>query len=214
MNRLYIILIVFSLFSTFSHAQETEVFKKQKGFGFVPQYSISGGLRMDIDLSISKVSSQWLIISPQVFWVTGSRFGHDFESLKGVGLDVKHKIYLQPGSMKPDGFYLQFGVMAQYFSIVDTRQYGEYYIENGVTYYGVSEGEIESRLLKVGGNFHLGYQWLIGQNVYVDLYAGPGIRISHNNRTDGFDTWYNDFWADYGYSGTLLDAGFRLGFYF
>jgi hypothetical protein len=214
MNRFYILLIVLSLFSFVSQAQEENVFNKQTGIGFVPQYTISGGLRMDIDFSISKTSSQWLIISPQVFWVTDSRYGHDFESLKGVGLDVKHKIYLKPESMDPEGFYVQYGAMAQYFSIVDTRQYGEYYEENGVTYYGISEGEIETRLLKVGGNFHLGYQWLIGQSAYLDVYSGPGIRISHNNRTEGFDTWYNDSWVDYGYSGTLLDAGFRLGFYF
>lgn len=214
MKRIVIILSILAFFATKSQGQEKEIFSKQTGIGFVPQYTISGGLRMDIDLSISKTSSQWLIISPQVFWVTGYRYGHDFESLKGIGLDVKHKIYLKPGSMDPEGFYVQYGAMAQYYSIVDTRQYGEYYEENGVIYYGVSEGEIETRLLKLGGNFHLGYQWLFGQSVYLDVYTGPGIRISHNNRTEGFDTWYNDMWVDYGYSGTLLDAGFRLGFYF
>jgi hypothetical protein len=124
MKGLVIILSILAFISTKSPAQEQQIFNKQTGIGFVPQYTISGGLRMDIDLSISKTSSQWLIISPQVFWVTGYRYGHDFESLKGIGLDVKHKIYLKPGSMDPEGFYVQYGAMAQYYSIVDTRQYG------------------------------------------------------------------------------------------
>ena len=48
-------------------AQEKETFGSRMGIGFVPQYTISGGLRFDIDRSISKTSNQWLIISPQVF---------------------------------------------------------------------------------------------------------------------------------------------------
>ena len=41
-------------------------------------------------------------------------------SLTGVGLDIKHKIYLKPDSMKPQGFYAQYGIMFQYFSITRT----------------------------------------------------------------------------------------------
>jgi hypothetical protein len=146
--------------------------------------------------------------------VTGGRYGHEFEDLWGLGMDVKHKIYLKPATMKPQGFYIQYGAMFQYFSINESRQYTESYIENGIEYYGVSEGLINTKLYKYGGNFHLGYQWLVGDKVYFDIYSGAGIRISHNSRNEGFDTWYNDYWVDYGYSGTLLDAGFRVGFYF
>ena len=214
MKKPIFILFVIALLPFISPAQEEGTSISMTGVGFVPQYTISGGLRFDVDLRLTKTSNQWLTLSPQIYWVTGYRYDHEFESLKGLGMDVKHRIFLNPESIDPAGVYVQYGVMAQYFSIIDNRQYGEYYEENGVIYYGVSEGEIETRLLKVGGNFHLGYQWLFGKRVYLDVYAGPGIRISHNNRTEGFDTWYNNSWIDYGYSGTLLDGGFRLGFYF
>ena len=209
----YIFLLAFAFpFSIFAQGKET--FGPRTGIGFVPQYTISGGLRFDIDRSLSKTSNQWLIVSPQVFWLTGPRYDHDFTSLKGFGLDVKHKIYMRPETMTPEGFYVQYGAMFQYFSIIDEREYTETYIEDGVEYYGVFYGEINTKLYKFGGNFHLGYQWLIGDKVYFDIYTGAGIRISHNNRNEGFDTWYNNYWVDYGYSGTLLDAGFRVGFYF
>ena len=214
MKKLVFTFSLLVIISSVSFAQDSETFTPRMGLGFVPQYTISGGLRFDVDYSLSKTSNQWLIVSPQVFMVTGGRYGHEFEDLWGLGMDVKHKIYLKPATMKPQGFYIQYGAMFQYFSINESRQYTESYIENGIEYYGVSEGLINTKLYKYGGNFHLGYQWLVGDKVYFDIYSGAGIRISHNSRNEGFDTWYNDYWVDYGYSGTLLDAGFRVGFYF
>ena len=214
MKKLLFILTFTVLVASGSFAQEKETFGPRTGIGFVPQYTISGGLRFDIDRSVSKTSNQWLIISPQVFALTGMRYDHDFEELLGVGLDLKHKIYLNPNSMKPLGFYAEYGVMFQYFSITENRQFTEPFTENGVEYYEVVTGDLNTRLYKMGGNFHLGYQWLVGDKVYFDIYTGAGIRISHNNHNEGFDTWYNNYWVDYGYSGTLLDAGFRVGFYF
>lgn len=214
MKKLSLILLLITTFATYSFGQEKETFGLRTGLGFVPQYSISGGFRFDIDRSISKTSNQWLIISPQVFMLAGMKYNHDFEQLAGFGLDIKHKIYLKPNSMKPEGFYAQYGIMFQHFSITDNRRYTEPFTENGVPYYKVVEGALDTKLNKFGGNFHLGYQWLVGDKVYFDIYSGAGIRISHNNRNEGFDTWYNNFWVDYGYSGTLLDGGFRVGFYF
>lgn len=213
MKKLFIILLA-TLIASFGFAQEKEPFLPRMGLGFVPQYTISGGMRFDIDRSISKTSNQWLIISPQVYMLSGSRYGHDFKELSGVGLDVKHKIYLKPNTMKPLGFYAEYGIMFQYFSITENKQYTVPVSENGVPYYEVVEGDLNTKLYKVGGNFHLGYQWLLGDKVYFDIYTGAGIRISHNNINEGFDTWYNNSWIDYGYSGTLLDGGFRIGFYF
>ena len=214
MKNILIILAFTAMVAASCLAQEKVSFVPRTGIGFVPQYTISGGLRFDIDRSISKTSNQWLIISPQVFALSGQKHDHDFESLLGAGLDLKHKIYLNPNSMKPLGFYAQYGLMFQYFSMTEKRLYTQLVPSNGVEYYEVANGSVKTNLYKMGGNFHLGYQWLVGDKVYFDIYTGAGIRISHNNRNEGFDTWYNNNWVDYGYSGTLLDAGFRLGFYF
>lgn len=195
-------------------SQESGLNSLRNGFGFVPLYTISGGLRFDIDRSISKTSNQWLIFSPQLFIVTGNRYGHEFEQLTGFGIDIKHRVFLKPQNLKPENLYFEYGGMFQYFSIYDYRTYSTSYFENGIEYFTVEEGNINTRLCKYGGNFHFGYQWLFGEKVYLDLYAGAGIRVSFNNRNEGFDTWYNNSWVDYGYSGTLLDAGFRFGFYF
>lgn len=213
-RKIIIAFIALFAFATSSNAQEVQKFDLHTGLAFVPQYTIKGGLRLDFDKSISKTSNQWIIVSPQLFMVSGNRYNHNFEELWGVGMDLKHKIYLKPGSMRPEGYYVQYGGMFQYFSITDTRDYAITYIENGIEYHGVEWGKIATNLYKVGGNFHLGYQWLIGDKLFIDIYTGAGIRLSFNNRNKGFDTWYNDSWVDYGYSGTLMDAGFRIGFFF
>ncbi len=214
MKKLFFIFILFLTVTISATAQDMELFGPRKGFGFVPQYTISGGIRFDIDRSVSKKSNQWLIFSPQFFMVSGNRYGHDFNDMWGTGLDIKHKIFLKPGSMKPRGYYVQYGVMFQYFAMTDYRQYTDTFVVDGVQYYGVFSGDVSTNLYKFGGNFHLGYQWLIGNKVFFDIYTGAGIRISHNSRNAGFDTWYNNSWVDYGYSGTLLDGGFRVGVYF
>ncbi len=214
MKKLLFLFVFLIALAGNSAAQDLVPFRSRLGVGFLPQYSISGGFRCDIDRSISRQSNQWLILSPQVFMVTGSRFGHDFKEMWGLGLDVKHKIYMKPNSMKPEGYYVQYGLMFQHFSITENREYVDTFVEDGATYYGVFQGDVTTGLNKFGGNFHLGYQWLLGDRVYFDIYTGAGIRISHNSRNKGFDTWYNNSWVDYGYSGTLLDGGFRLGFYF
>lgn len=214
MNKLLSTIIALFFIVPTLVAQKTVEFPYSAAFGMVPQYTASGGLRFDIDMRISKKSNQWLIVSPQVYMLSGDRFLHDINELTGFGLDVKHKIYIKPNAMKPEGFYVQYGVMFQHFAITDERYHSYSYIENGVEYFGVTYGETKTQLNKFGGNFHLGYQWIVGDRIYVDLYAGPGIRLSKNNISDGFDTLFNDYWVDYGYSGTLLDAGFRIGFYF
>lgn len=214
MKKFILIYSILLLLSFSAVAQEIEPFVTRTAVGIVPQYTITGGLRFDIDRSISKTSNQWLVLSPQVYMLNGKRNSHNFNNLWGVGLDVKHRVFLKPGTLKPNGYYVQYGVMFQYFSINDNRQFTQRYTENGVEYFGVVTGEMKTNITKFGGNFHLGYQWLIGDKVYFDLYTGAGIRISHNNHLQGFDTWYNNFWIDYGYSGTLLDAGFRVGVYF
>lgn len=213
MKKLVLIMYLISV-TSFCLAQEVEKSGHRTAFGFLPQYTIIGGLRFDIDRSVSKTSNQWIIFSPQVFAVTGARLNHDFKEMWGVGMDVKHRVFLKASGMEPSGFYVQYGGMFQYFSMTDNRQYTESYTENGVQYFGVFQGDVSTNVYKFGGNFHLGYQWLLGDKVYFDIYTGAGIRISHNNRNSGFDTWYNNAWVDYGYSGTLLDGGFRVGFYF
>ena len=176
----------------------------------MPQYTIVSGLRIDIDKSISKDKLQWLSFSPQVYVSWNSTFA-EYDEMWGLGLDVKHRVYLNRKFTKPEGFYFQYGPGFQFFSINDNREYFESYIEDGNEYWRITTGEITTKLFKVGGNLHLGYQSMIGDKVLVDFYLGSGIRLSFDDHNDGLHPWYNNLWISPGYSGTLLDAGMRIG---
>jgi hypothetical protein len=166
---------------------------------------------MDIDKSVSRTSNQWLVFSPQVYASWEHNLGRDFNSLWGLGLDVKHRIYLKNNNMRPDGFYFQYGPNFQFYSIDSYQTYLEPYMENGIQYYRTTEGDVKTSVYKYGANFHVGYQAIVGEKVFFDFYAGTGIRLSFDNRNDGFHPWFNNWYGDYGYSGTLLDGGIRVG---
>ncbi len=217
MTRKILILILFVALISMQAIAQTELTTpiiRNNAIGLVPQYTIVGGFRMDYERRISPKSNQWIIASPQVYMVTNGRLGHDFVDLNGFGIDMKHRIFLAESTLEPKGFYFEYGPMFQQYKIKDERTYTEKYFEDGIEYYTIKTGVLTTKLMKLGGNFHLGYQWLLGQKAFLDLFAGPGIRISFDDRNEGFSPWYNDMWIDYGYSGTLLDGGLRVGFYF
>ncbi|MBK7030578.1 MAG: hypothetical protein IPH45_15845 [Bacteroidales bacterium] len=111
----------------------------------------------------------------------------------------------------PQRSYLGYGPMFQYFSIEDTRLYAQEIIENGTTYTVVKNGPITTGVYKFGMTATAGVQAIIQDIVYVDFYTGAGIRFSFDDQSSGLHRIYNDWWGDYGYSGTLMTFGIRLG---
>lgn len=96
MTRIFLILLLsVALISLEANAQ-TELpapIIRNNGIGYIPQYSIVGGFRMDYERRISTKSNQWIIASPQLYMITNGRLGHDFVELNGFGMDLKHRIF-------------------------------------------------------------------------------------------------------------------------
>lgn len=213
--RKIVLLLTLVAWAMLASAQEKPLLPTyNNALGYVPQYMITGGLRIDYDRRLNTEKNQWVIASPSIYWITGYRLGHEIHDLKGIGLDLKHRVFVTENKNRPRGFYFEYGPTVQLFEVTDVRDYVAPYEENGIQYYTIVNGEYKTRLTKVGVNLHIGYQGLIGQKIYYDLYAGPGIRLSFDNRNPGFTNALNDIWIDYGYSGTLLDGGVRVGFLF
>ena len=76
------------------------------------------------------------------------------------------------------------------------------------------DGEITTHIYKFGGNFIIGAQIVIGQVMYIDPYIGLGIRFSFDDQSKGLHGYYNEWWGDMGYSGTLMVGGVRFGLIF
>jgi hypothetical protein len=193
-------------------AQEKPVSIHKNAIGIVPQYAIINGFRTDFDFSIASKSNQWMVVSPQIYISPENPNLFDYDNMWGLGIELQHRFYLEEGT---GGFYLGYGPMFQFFNIQDELLHTELLNENGIEYTVLRYGKVNTRIYKGGLNATGGYQFVILNSLYLDFYLGTGIRLSFDDTGSGsFHRIYNDWWGDYGYSGTLITAGFRFGMTF
>ena len=211
MNRLTVFLLLLLTFP--SWGQDPSVIKEKTfGLGLVPQYSIINGTRIDLDFRLRN-PRQWLVVAPQFYIVNKHSTLWNFDEMAGVGIDLQHRIFLgeQDG---PKGVYFAWGPVFQLYSVKDQGLAAYNFQEGDVTYIGLRDEPIHTRIYKMGGNLLFGYQPPLNGAFYLDFYLGTGIRFSFDNRQSGLHGYYNEWWGDLGYSGTLLTGGFRFGVYF
>jgi len=184
---------------------------KEKTFaiGLVPQYAITNGTRIDFDIRLPG-KNQWLVVAPQFYLVTNNSNLWNFEEMTGVGLDLQHRFFLGENN-QPRGAYLAYGPVIQYRSVKDEGLTDYQFREDNSDYIGLREEMLQTGIWKMGGNLIFGYQALASKTYYFDFYLGTGIRFSFDNRSSGLHGYYNDWWGDLGYSGTLMVAGIRFG---
>jgi len=206
-----LIVIVILLGTTLVSAQDTNQIRN-RAFGWVPQYSIMGGLRFDLDFKVDKEKPEWLIFSPTIYLVADESNIWDFKNLWGVGLEVQNRYYLSSTPHLPRGFYMGYGPLFHYYSIEEERLYPETIVEDGIEYTIIKNGLVTTGVYKAGLTLSAGYQALVSNSFYIDFYTGAGIRLSFDDiEPGGLSKFYNDGWINYGYSGTLMTFGIRMG---
>jgi len=210
MNNLlrFSLILLFFIPLHFSGQEEAEDYKTF-GIGIVPQYAISNGTRIDLDFRLNR-KGHWLVLAPQFYLNVGNSDMWDFEEMVGAGIEVQHKLFFID-KPEPKGAYLAYGPVFQYFSVKEQGLAAYNFEEGGVEYIGLDEELIQTRITKFGGNLMVGMQTVISNFLYLDAYIGTGIRLSFDNRTSGLHGYYNDWWGDFGYSGTMIVAGIRFG---
>ncbi len=181
--------------------------------GIVPQYSIMGGMRADLDFRLNE-KNHWLVVSPLFFYDDGNLGFSDYEKMVGTGIELQHKIFLHKNDPQPKGAYIAYGPVFNYFSVEDEGFISHIFEEEGKEYIRLENSSVNTNVFKFGGNFIIGLQTIINDFFYLDAYIGTGIRLSFDNKTSGIHDYYNDGWLDLGYSGTMLVGGVRLGIAF
>lgn len=207
-------LILFLLFPLVSFSQETPETAElpaRYGVGIVPQYAIVNGIRVDFDFRLNG-RGQWLVLAPQAY-ISSSNNSWDYYNMTGTGIEIQHKLFLNEFKNR-GGTYFAYGPVFNYFSVNDDGLVARNFIENGGNYIGLVDDEINTKIFKIGGNVIFGLQLVLNRNFYLDTYVGTGIRFSFDNKTTGLHEYYNDWWGDMGYSGTLIVGGFRFGVLF
>jgi len=185
----------------------------------VPQYIITNGIRVDIDVR-KPDSKSWWVISPYYYDddskhrilnpEDNSGFDpHRYESMYGVGLGIARKIFLRHGTK---GFYAMAGVSYKYFNIRgDNEAYVEYREDDGLNYIEVQQLSYTVNINSYNGYATIGYQINPFSKFYIDFYLGFGLRYSTHESPQNVITKYNRGNIDYGYSGTHPVVGGRLG---
>ena len=208
MKRPLFILVALLLFASITNGQEEASYGST--LGFTPQYTITSGLRVDIDLKTSGQSADWLIFSPQFYYNQDDNYHHSYEEMSGVGMDFLYRHYLNSSGM-PSGLHFGFGFTFQYYQVKEYDKIMVEFEENGHTYFRYEDGLVDNDIFKLGPNIILGYQFVVHNKLYIDLYGGPGFRKSFDNREGTVAGYYDDWWGEIGYSGILLNGGVRVG---
>jgi len=215
----YILIFVIVLFwNDFAFSQDQK--NEKVVLFFVPQYLITNGIRLDIDIRKTD-SNKWWIISPY-FYADGSSSSslnpddqydynpHSYEKMTGYGLGISRKIFVTKHSYK--GLYAALGINYRYFTIEgDNFNYVELTGDDGLIYYEMQDLNYSVNINSYNGYAIMGQQFNPFSKFYIDLFLGFGIKYSTHSSPENVAIEYNRGNIDYGYSGTQFIAGARLG---
>jgi len=191
---------------------------RTKTISIVPQYLINKGLRIDFEKQLS--SRQWLQVAPQFYMDLKGRENSDYsssdddtkdyEKMYGFGLDLNHKIFLKNNLARPFGGYVSYGASYQHFSITLKGYRWDKVEVDGLPQLKPTFAEATQTIEKIGAQLCIGAQYEIVDFLFWDIYIGLGFRYSIYNSPLNIRRLEENLW-DYGYSGTTLIGGFRLG---
>jgi hypothetical protein len=204
------------------HAEAPE--KKEHNyivFG-VPQYIISNGLRVDLDLH-HKESPNWLILSPYYYFdhqsvdlmnLGGSQNYYDsytYDKMVGAGLGISRRTFLTKESVSR-GFYLQYGATYKYFDINGNNYtWVEITGTDGLPYQEMHDIKYYVYIHSISANAIVGYQTQLLPSLYIDIYVGFGVKYSIHHSPEHVTVKYNRGVDDFGYTGTQMVGGIRFG---
>jgi len=210
----YLIVLIILLPQITLSQQTTEKAKDQKTFslGIVPQYAIVNGFRIDLDFKLNE-KNHWLVVAPQMYISSKPNLDWDYNNMIGAGFEIQHKVFLKK-ELSNANAYFSYGPVFNWYSVEDEGLTAQEFTENGGRYIGLAEDEFTTNIYKIGGNLIFGILFTISDNFYLDSFIGTGMRFSFDNKTSGLHSYYNEWWGDMGYSGTLMVGGFRFGVMF
>lgn len=226
--KLFIFLLIFSFLipSALTVAQDSEEDEFDFGVAIMPQYAFASTMRFDFDFTLK--NKNVLTVAPLFSFARNSSLLFSGENSTYYDDDYYEDDYPQDISLTGGGVKLVFrhffgdfinnsgayvggGLHYRYSHVkykindwMNTTEDGDEYIVYGTT-------SNRDDFNQFGVDFLLGYQLLLGDNIFGDVFAGWGFRISDS---DSEDTYWNETIFDLAYSGYTPLVGFRLGLFF
>ena len=233
-HRVCLLWLGLSMIALYVHAQQpsddpnyARYARSQKKYTFTvqPLYLLSGGLKFDFEMRMGN-GPDWLQFSPSVyywnrdlddkdyiyygkildrfdFWPTSIH--RPFSKLRGVGLDVNYKRFINARR----SFYTATGLSYAHYNIKYWGFAGYDYIEDGLPYYGYEYGLQTQHINRIGANWYFGTRIPTRQAFVLDLFWGLGYRHAFSEKNKPA---FDDNFLTYGWTGLSFQAGIKLGF--
>jgi hypothetical protein len=217
LRKIILVQILFMLSYTMVYSQDTY---SPLAIAWYPQLMLIRGLRTDIDIHLGK-SKSWLILAPQYFLAerqTGNYYenyddynsSNAYKKLEGYGLELDHRIYIS-NNLSPCGLYMGYGIQYGHFDITyEDYSWGEIdFMGIQAITYGLFEHN--TSIDKLGPNIIIGYQKQVLDRIFIDFFCGGGMRYSIIHTSSLFPRNFDGDPFQFGYTGTVPLAGFRIG---
>ena len=199
--------------------------QKKATFAIQPLQVFSNSLRYDFEIRLGN-GPGWLQFGPAFYfsqdnnsrnsnyYYEGNDYYYDwynlrlrepFSKLKGAGLDINYKHFLDARR----SFYMAAGLSYTRFEIKYSGRAWEDYTEDGLVYHTYVEGYHTQQIKRFGINNFIGYQ-IPAQNAFLfDVFGGYAIRFSSSDENKPA---FDNYMFSYGYTGFVLIMGIRIGF--
>ena len=178
--------------------------------------------RFDFEMRLGN-GPGWLQLGPALYLCTKDRDNPDyyyyydrndyhgdffvrepFSKLRGYGLDVNYKRYVNPKR----SLYLAGGLSYTRFNVGYWGQAWKEYIEDGLQYHEYGIGYHTQHINRMGINTYFGHQIASRHAFLADIFVGLAYRHSFSEKEK---PPFNDNAFSYGYSGVVFMTGVKLG---
>jgi len=184
-----------------------------------PTQWFNWGWRFDYEIRLNE-GPGWLQVGPSFYWVTKESdsfsgnwndtrkgFHEPFKNLKGGGLDINYKRYID----RRRGAYVAAGLS---YTLLNIDYYGgrgvwKDYMEDGLPYhqYTYTVGTHTQTINRFGMSYYFGYQIPSVEIFILDLFCGISYRHAFSDKS----MWRFDKVFSYGYNGAVPMVGVRFG---
>ena len=201
MKKPFAIILVFIAIAFVSSVQgQGDVEKMDRNrFGFSTLPFVAGTLQLNYEYLLPSGNGIWL--APSLHYTD-----KDYRDEIGFGFETQYRIYVVNREKENHGKNLYFSPYAffKYFNIQETDifYYGGAYEE------GPTEIDKQYSFETVGAGVLFGWQYVFSGKIYLDMYAGGGIRKSFNGN-DRLDEFMQP-----GFSGFAPKLGVDISFSF
>ena len=206
--------------SAAGHSQPTPP-KPDRPPTFALKLGLSALLSRSYQLSAEKVLGparrHAVVVTPQLYAgevgsFTSRVVDGDNSRVRGYGLNVQHRVYLDDRSQPLAGLYIGSSLQYQHFRLnYEANSWAEVQDDNGIWFYQYGLRPQRTVIDRYGAAVGLGWQtFLPGTPAFLDLYLGFGYRYVRRTATTP-DGLYDRNSLDYGHAGTYTPLAIRFG---